>query len=231
MADDYDRARPGYPIDAVRWLAGPRPLEVVDLGAGTGKLTGALLAEGHRVVAVEPLAALRAKLTDRFPEVPAVSGWAEAIPLPDACADAVLVGQAFHWFDLAPAVAEVARVLRPGGVLGLIWNFRDDRQPWMAALSALTRPHGLPAGWMGELEALATAATIERREFRLTQTVDRETLAALVRSWSYVASLDEPERADVLRRVAALWDRYPEMAGGATLTYRTEAVRAILTTA
>jgi SAM-dependent methyltransferase len=229
VADDYDRARPGYPIDAVRWLAGPRRIEIVDLGAGTGKLTGGLVAEGHRVVAVEPLAELRAKLTDRFPEVPAVAGRAEAIPLPDACADAVLVGQAFHWFDRAPAMAEVARVLRPGGVLGLIWNFRDDRQPWMAALSAITRPNGLPAGWTGELEALApAAASIARREFRLAHPVDRETLAALVRSWSYVACLDEPEREDVLRRVAALWDEYPEMAGRATVTYRTEAVRIVL---
>src|SRR4051812_12101086 len=126
VADDYHRARPGYPVEAVRWLLGSSPLDVVDLGAGTGKLTAVLVGEGHRVVAVEPLEPMRSRLVAALPATPALEGSAEEIPLPDGCADAVVVGQAFHWFDVEPALREIARVLRPGGTLGLLWNARDE---------------------------------------------------------------------------------------------------------
>lgn len=145
----YDDVRPEYPAEAVAWLLGGPPaptapaaeLEVLDLAAGTGKLTRALRGLGHRVVAVDPsegmLAALLAAGGAEDPGLQVVPGTAEAIPLPDACVDAVTVGQAWHWLRPGAAVAEVARVLRPGGRLGLAWNTRDLGVPWVAALDEL----------------------------------------------------------------------------------------------
>ena len=117
VADAYERARPGYPEDAVRWLVGEEPCDVVDLGAGTGKLTRSLVALGHRVTAVEPLPEMIAHLLAAAPGVTAVQGGAEAIPLAAESADVVVAAQAFHWFDHGPALREIARVLRPGGGL------------------------------------------------------------------------------------------------------------------
>src|SRR3954454_13116307 len=116
-AADYERVRPSYPGSAVAWLVGTEPQRVLDLGAGTGKLTRVIVALGHDVVAVEPLPEMRAELSAALPTVETHAGSAEAIPLADASVDAVVVGQAFHWFDQARAVPELARVLRPGGVL------------------------------------------------------------------------------------------------------------------
>jgi SAM-dependent methyltransferase len=231
VADEYDRARPSYPAQAVRWLLGPDPLEVVELGAGTGKLTKVLLDEGHRVVAIEPLEPMRSKLAAAFPATPALHGRAERIPLPDRCADAVIAGQAFHWFDTLPALEEIARVLRPGGTLGLIWNFRDDSEAWMRDLAALLGQDGLPRGWTREFETLSGVVDIEHRDFELVHPVDRETLVALVGSWSTVASLAPPEREQALAQVRALWDGHPDLGRvpRASLIYRTETYRVRLT--
>jgi SAM-dependent methyltransferase len=140
VAGAYERGRPSYPVDAIRWLVGTAPLEVVDLGAGSGKLTRQLVAEGHHVVAaVEPLPELRAELERSAPGVPALDGSAEKIPLPDACANAVAVAQAFHWFRLDEALPEIARILRPGGVLVLIWNRSDESVAWVKEFSRLYR--------------------------------------------------------------------------------------------
>jgi SAM-dependent methyltransferase len=140
VADAYERGRPGHPVEAIRWLLGPTPLEVVDLGAGSGKLTRPLIAEGHAVIAaVEPLAELREELQRVAPAVPALGGRAEDIPLPDGCADAVTVGQAFHWFDHREALPEIARVLRPGGILAMLWTRRDKSVAWVEAISRLTQ--------------------------------------------------------------------------------------------
>ncbi len=139
VAGAYERGRPSYPEDAVRWLAGDEPCDIVDLGAGTGKLTRALVALGHRVTAVEPLAEMRAQLESAVPGVAAVSGNAESMPLEDASADVVTCAQAFHWFDHAVALPEIARILRPGGRLALVWNTRDDRDTWVAELSEISR--------------------------------------------------------------------------------------------
>jgi SAM-dependent methyltransferase len=227
VADAYERARPSYPAEAVRWLLGPGPLDVVDLGAGTGKLTAVLLGEGHRVVAIEPLAPLRAKLAEALPATPALEGRAEAIPLPDRSADAVLAGQAFHWFDTVPALEEIARVLRPGGTLGLVWNFRGESQAWMRDLAAFAGQDGLPEGWTAEFEQLPHVAGIDRCDFELVHPVDRDILVALVSSWSTVASLAEPEREQMLARVRDLWDHHPDLGGtaGAAMSYRTETYR------
>ena len=135
VADAYERARPGYPEQAVRWLVGDEPCDVVDLGAGTGKLTRTLVELGHRVTAVEPLAEMLRELGVAVPEATAVEGSAEQIPVPDASTDVVVCAQAFHWFDHNAALPEIARVLRPGGYLALVWNVRDDREPWVGRLS------------------------------------------------------------------------------------------------
>ena len=131
VAEVYERARPGYPEDAVRWLAGSEPCDVVDLGAGTGKLTRSLVALGHRVTAVEPLPEMLAQLRSAVPGATAVTGTAESMPLADGAADVVTVAQAFHWFDHAAALREIARVLRPGGRIALVWNTRDDTEEWV----------------------------------------------------------------------------------------------------
>ena len=128
VADVYERSRPGYPEAAVVWLAGSTPGDVVDLGAGTGKLTRSLVALGHRVTAVEPLEEMLAQLRASVPAARALTGGAEAIPLPDASIDVVTCAQAFHWFDHDRALAEIARVLRPGGRIALVWNMRDDER-------------------------------------------------------------------------------------------------------
>jgi SAM-dependent methyltransferase len=230
VADDYARARPSYPIEAVSWLLGADPLVVVDLGAGTGRLTEVLAGQDHRVIAVEPLPGLRQKLAAAVPKARLLAGTAEDIPLEDGSADAVVVGQAFHWFDVEPALAEIRRVLRPGGRIGLLWNFRESSQGWMRDLAAIAGENDLPEGWLAEFEGLDRVARVEGRVFPLEHVVDRDRLLALVRSWSYVATRPARERSEVLTRVGELWDRHPELTGTAraSMTYRTEAYRVSL---
>ena len=134
VAAGYAAHRPDYPADAVAFLVGASPRRVLDLGAGTGLLTGVLLTAGHEVVAVDPAGEMLAELRARYPQVTAHVGDAEAVPLPDGSVDAVVAGQAAHWFDPEPAAAQLRRVLRPGGVVGLVWNTRDEEVPWVAAL-------------------------------------------------------------------------------------------------
>lgn len=134
-ASAYDRARPSYPPEAIAWLTeklgiGPGR-QVIDLAAGTGKLTRLLAGTGANVIAVEPVTSMRDRLREQLPEIPALSGVAEALPLADKSVDVVLVAQAFHWFDARQAMAEIARVLRPGGYLGLLWNARDRSLEWV----------------------------------------------------------------------------------------------------
>jgi SAM-dependent methyltransferase len=227
VADEYDRTRPGYPVAAIRWLLGRDRLDVADVGAGTGKLTAALLGEGHRPIAIEPLRTLRDKLATVLPGVRSLEGHAEALPLPDDAVDAVVVGQAFHWFDVEPALEEIARVLRPGGTLGLVWNFRATSLAWMRDLAAIAGQDGLPQDWIGRLEMLPRVAGVERRDFEHVHRVDRETLVALVGTWSVVAILEQPHRDEMLGRVRELWDRHPDLgrASRAPMTYATQAYR------
>lgn len=142
----YARLRPGYPAAALELAVPAGASRVLDLGAGTGKLTGPILAGGIQVVAVEPLQAMLAELRRRFPAALAVSGTAEHIPLADGTVDAVLVGQAFHWFDPAKALPEMARVLRPGGALSLLWNHDDDTDPLVREVQSALDDAGRPAG-------------------------------------------------------------------------------------
>jgi len=226
VADAYEQARPGYPADAVLWLAGETPCDVVDLGAGTGKLTRSLAALGHHVVAVEPLGEMLDRLRAAVPGVTAVAGSAESMPLPDGAADVVACAQAFHWFDQEPALAEIARVLRPGGRIALVWNVRDERVPWVFELSdAMVGRTGVDRGAAAPIKQSGLYGPVEHATFEHTQTVDRDALRALVLSRSYCAVLPEEERAPILGRVDRLFDEYARD-GLLTLPYVVECFRA-----
>lgn len=226
VADAYERARPGYPEDAVRWLGGETSSDVVDLGAGTGKLTRSLVGLGHRVTAVEPLAEMREHLRAAVPGVTAVEGTAERIPLADASADVVVCAQAFHWFDHEAALPEIARVLRPGGRLALVWNVRDDRVPWLADLNAAIGRESIEDGdASGPVSASGLFGPVERAMFRFTQRVDRDTLQDLVLSRSYCAVLTPGERAPVLSAVDELFAEHASE-GVLDLPYLTVCFRA-----
>ena len=143
MADDYDRVRPGPPDEALDWLVPQNCQIAVDIAAGTGLFTRALRRTVSHVIAVEPDERMRAVLAARSPGVRAVAGRAEALPVPDASADGVFVSSAWHWLDPGRAVPEIARVLRDGGRLGVIWTSRDRRVDWVAELDMLRRPHAV----------------------------------------------------------------------------------------
>jgi SAM-dependent methyltransferase len=225
-ADAYERARPGYPADAVLGLAGETPCDVVDLGAGTGKLTRSLAALGHHVVAVEPLAEMLEQMRAAVPGVTGVVGTAESLPLPYGSADVVACAQAFHWFDQEPAVVEIARVLRPGGRIALVWNVRDERVPWVTDLSdAMVGRTGVDRGAAEPIERSGLYGEVERARFEHTQDVDREALRELVLSRSYCAVLPDEERAPILGRVDRLFDEHARD-GLLTLPYVVECFRA-----
>ena len=211
-ADAYDRARPDYPPAAVAWLAerlGLRPgRTVVDLAAGTGKLTRPLAATGAEVVAIEPVAEMRARIGDAAAR--SLDGTAEAIPLPDASADAVTVAQAFHWFDGPAALAEIHRVLRPGGALALVWNRRPLEDPVHAAIERIIAPHrgDAPAhrsgAWRAAFDATTLFGPLEERTFAHSRPHDADALADRVGSTSFVAALDDGPHAEVIAAVRAL---------------------------
>jgi len=233
-AEAYERGRPGYPPAAVEHLCdvlgiGPGRA-VLDLAAGTGKLTQLLVPTGAEVVAVEPVEGMRAALVRVLPEVTALAGTAEELPLPAASVDAVVVGSAFHWFRGDDALAEIHRVLRPRGSLGLLWNVRDESVPWVAELSALMEPHrgGAPGyssgGWREAFTRTTLFSPLRRAEFRHVHRLEPEAVVARVASVSFVAALAESDRAAVLARVRALLARDPATRGREVveLPYRTD---------
>jgi len=229
VAEEYDRGRPAYAGAAIEWLLGPQPLDVIDLGAGTGKLAAALAAAGHRVTAVEPLPEMRAILADRVPGAVVVEGTAEQTGLPDSCADAVVAGSAFHWFDNARAFPEIARILRPPGILGLLGNRFDTSLKWVARLrEILGGSHlGRPGHWPTDEELRQRFTSVQEREFPHEQTVDRGLLRDLALSRSSVATLEPGEQRGLLARIDALWTQEPELQDqpSATLGYATRARR------
>ena len=230
MADAYERARPGYPDDAVRWLAGDEPCDVVDLGAGTGKLTRSLVALGHRVTAVEPLEEMLEQLRRAVPGATAVSGSAEAIPLPDGSSDVVTCAQAFHWFDQAVALPEIARVLRRGGRIALVWNTRDHSQDWVAELADTVIGRGFRDDGVVAVTASIDESglydPVERESFAHVQLLGRDDLVELVRSRSQCAVLSEDDRRPVLDHVGSLFDRHSRD-GVLAMPYVTECFRAV----
>ena len=226
----YAEHRPDYPVDGIRWaLAGASRTvgEVLDLAAGTGKLTDGLVSLGVAVTAVEPDAAMRAELSSRMPEVTALEGTAERIPLPAASVDAVLVGQAFHWFDADRALTEIARVLRPGGVVGALWNFEDDTVDWVAGLGALARSSVSREWNVDDLPAPEVFDPFERAVFSHSHRRTAQSLADTIGTHSHTMVISETERAELLGRVLRYLRSRPETAHGEfDLPLQTTVVRA-----
>lgn len=210
-ADLYERSRPGYPPEAIDFLhnlgLGPDS-DVLDLAAGTGKLTRALVAAGARVTAVEPLFAMRQMLQQHLPEATVMEGAAESIPVGDETMDLVTAAQAFHWFDAHAAAREIARVLRPGGGLAAIWNVRDESVEWMAMIGELLEEHraGTPThasgDWRAPFDTGDGFAPLRLETFRHSQELSRADVIDLFASRSYVAALPDAERTPLLERVA-----------------------------
>ena len=225
-AELYERARPSYPQQAVDWLLESQPRRVLDLGAGTGKLTRLLAGRAEVLHAVDPSANMLAQLAEAVPRALTAVGTAEAIPLPDDSVDAVLVAQAWHWVDPVRAVPEVRRVLAPGGVLGLIWNLRDDSATWVRELTAVI--HGSAAEeFVTDDELPSDLGPVERSVVPWDRPFDRQLLLDLVASRSYVISAPAAERAEILQGVDHMLDTHPDLQdpAGWRMPYRTEAFR------
>ncbi len=235
QAQAYAEHRPDYPVAAIRWALEPlgagEHLDVLDLAAGTGKLTAVLVAEGHRVTAVEPNEQMLSELVRRVHDVRALPGHAEHIPVPDQTVDAVLVGTAFHWFDQEKALPEIARVLRPGGVVAALWNEPDTDVEWVAELERISgtsveskrdaptsvRPHPL-------------FGAIERQVFPHTQLRNSpEDLIATINTHSRMLVIDEEERTAVNEKLLAVLRSRPETSNGPfDVPLRTEVIRTIV---
>ena len=236
-ASAYESGRPDYPREAVDWMLDPiraegRALRVADVGAGTGKLTRTIVETGADVVAIDPDPDMLASLRANVHAVPTFVGTAERMPLPDASVDALLLGQAWHWVDPPAAAAEAARVLRPAGVLGLVWNIRDESVPWIRSLTAIMRASNAEQMIAdGGPVVGAPFGALESRTWSWTRTIGRAALLDLVSSRSYVITASESERARILREVGELFDAAGRTtADGAAVIdvpYRTHAFRGI----
>ncbi|HET7851082.1 MAG TPA: class I SAM-dependent methyltransferase [Pseudolabrys sp.] len=234
-ADLYARGRPEYPEEILAWLCDSLALRsgrvAIDLGAGSGKFTGYLLRTGASVIAVEPVPQMLEKLALAWPDVARHRGTAEAIPLPDGSADAVVCAQAFHWFANAAALTEIHRVLKPGGRLGLIWNVRDASVGWVKQLNAIfdrregDTPRYASGGWARAFP-FAGFGPMRAAHFRHghTGTAD-DVIINRVRSTSFIAALPADEEAKVVAQVRSLIDATPELKGRdvVTMPYVTDA--------
>ncbi len=235
-AAEYERARPSYPADAVAHLVATLALgpgrRVVDLAAGTGKLTRLLVPCGAEIVAIEPVAGMRTELARILPGIEILEGTAEALPLPDARVDAVVAAQAFHWFDAPVAIRECRRVLRPGGALAMVFNVRDESVPWVRELTEVTgvetadRPHHglIRSTFAAHVAADGGFGPVTLATFRYEQVLDETGLVERVASQSWIGAMDRDEREELLDRVRALARTHPDLVGRAayTMPYDTE---------
>jgi SAM-dependent methyltransferase len=236
-ASTYARGRPDYPTQLQPWLQqalqlGPER-SVVDLGAGTGKFTPLLTRTGATVIAVEPVDAMRAQLAAAQPGVTALAGTAQAMPLETASVDAVVCAQAFHWFATRESLAEIHRVLKPGGWLALVWNVRDESEDWVARITDIITPYE------GDAPRFHTGKWREPFDGRLFSELDLtawphrhegspdEVIVDRVMCVSFIATLPEAERAQVERQLRQLVTTHPSLRGRAVVAfpYRTEAYR------
>lgn len=233
-AGTYDAGRPDYPSEAVAWMLQPvaaegRSIRVADVGAGTGKLTRVAVELGAEVVAIDPDPEMLAVLHERVHGVPTFAGSAERLPLPDASLDAVLFGQAWHWVDPAAGSVEVARVLRSGGVLGLVWNIRDESVAWVRRLTAIM--HGSHAEEMlaaGDPPIGAPFGELESAQWRWSRPMTRSTLLAMARSRSYIITATDQERAAIEGALGGLFDEIGAVGDAVVrLPYVTRAFRTI----
>lgn len=229
QAEAFVRGRPDYPVDAEDWLRGDLGLSAgkraLDLGSGTGKFLPRLLATGAGVMAVEPLAEMRHHLTAHFPDIEAVAGSAQAIPLPDSSVDAVICAQCFHLFATPQALAEIHRVLKPGGALGLIWNIRDSRIHWVAEVIKIMAPYdNWPPGWEAMEWRKAFPARgfgpLLEREFQNPHSGPPENVIVdRALSVSSIATLPSAEKDRVISQLWDLIARTPELAGQREISF------------
>jgi SAM-dependent methyltransferase len=231
-AQEYDLARPEWPVEVARWFVPEDARLVVELGAGTGKLTRAVAELGVRVIAVEPDARMRALLQGNGLE--GVEGSAEEIPIGDGEADAVVAGSCVHWFDLDRALPEIHRVLRPGGRFGFGWNGRDGRHPTIARMNEAIYSHApdrtrwRDRDWESEVTGARLFGNVERATFEHVHELPREALDAHLWSYATIASLPEPERDQVFADVAEILDADPDVSahGRLRLPFAVPAYRA-----
>lgn len=233
QAGDYEAGRPEYPFDAVAWMIERMPADsrrVADVGAGTGKLTRVLTqAPDAEVVAVDPDPEMLAALRRAVPGVPTFVGSAERLPLPDASVDAVVLGQAWHWVDPVAGSTEIGRAVRSGGVLGLIWNIRDDRVEWVRRLTEVM--HGSHAEIMlaeGDPVVTAPFGPLDQERWEWVRPVTRDVLHRMAASRSYIITAADEEKTRIRRELDALFDEL-DLHGDATidLPYVTRAYRAV----
>ena len=234
VAQSYADYRPGYPDEAVAWLAGSKPGRVLELGAGTGKLTAGVVKLGHEVIATDPSAEMLGHVARVAPSARRIVAAAEQIPLPSSSVDVVLAAQALHWFDRERALPEIARVLRPGGVLGTIWNTGDFTVPWVRKVFVLMghheaekadrEPHAEEGG--DPVEGTGLFTTSDHRLFKHWQQLHRDSLIGLVSSQSYVATRPPNEREAIIAKAGTIYDSYGRGPDGMLLPWRANAYRA-----
>jgi Methylase involved in ubiquinone/menaquinone biosynthesis len=210
----YETVRPGYPAGAVDWLVRPEDQAVVDVGAGTGKFTRLLRRAGRVVTAVEPSGNMREQLARALPDVDVLEGAGEHLPLADSSADVITFAQAWHWVEKKAASREVARVLRPGGVLGLIWNLRDERVDWVRELGVAMHADGDQyTESIGRADVRAPFGEPERAEFPWVARYTRGQLVDLVRSRSYFIVMSPDDQRATLHAVERVLQTHPQTAG------------------
>ncbi len=230
FAEDYARYRPGYPPEAVAWLTGSSPARILELGAGTGKLTAVLVGTGHDVVAIDPAEPMLRQLRSAAGGGSArrVVARAEDIPFSSSSVDVVVAAQAFHWFDPERALPEIARVLRPGGVFGLLWTGGDWKVPWVKRLFALIEADDLDAV-DDPLAGSDLFATSDRKVFRHWQQFDKPTLSGFICSSSRAAIMTDDERSELATAVGDLYDSYGRGHDGMLMPWKTYCYRARVT--
>jgi len=226
VAAAYDRGRPTYPREAAAWLTSAQPLTVLELGAGTGKLTEQLVALGHEVHATDPDPQMLALLEKKLPDVRVSQAPAEDIPSGDASYDVVVCGQAFHWFDVDRALPEIARVLKPRGRLSLVWNQRDERIPWVKRLGAIIGTQDQLRHPAEKLTGSQLFGDVDEASFKFWQVIDRNSIRDLVRSRSNVAVLGEAEQEAKMAEVLSFYDDFGRGMDGMQLPYAASCFRA-----